>query len=386
MTKGKLAALFNHEFQILEFPVPKPMDGSLVIKVEAASICGSDAHIIKMDVPKPGCEGHEFAGKIIDMAPNANDMIHSYGGDLKIGDRIAVYPWVTCGKCDSCQTHGEGVCGVCDNGFIYGGPHQHGSGIKNCDPYQYPHFKGGFGEYVHIFPKTFVWKIPDDMPSSIASLLDPTAVAMRAIELAMTEAGVLQEGISTSTTGLVIGAGPIGIIAAMILKTMGAERVLISDMLQEKLTTAQDISKAHEIINIKDLSVEDRITYVRDLTHGGADIIINCANHPASQIEGLQMVRKLGTYVEVGNAMAFGNAPEVPLNLAKVVFSRNARVTSVVANYPKTFDRAFRLLKRYKEISFERLITHKFYKLEDLSETMSHMRDQDYLKGVLLFS
>jgi len=202
----------------------------------------------------------------------------------------------------------------------------------------------------------------------------------------MTEVGVLQEGITTSTTALVVGAGPIGVLTAMILKVMGVEKLVISDMVQEKLETAQDISGADVIFNVKDMTSDERIAKMRELTNGGAEVVINCANHISSSIEGLQMVRPLGTFVEVGNAMEFMGNENPSISLPKVVFERNARVTSVVANYPKTFDRAFRLLKRHENIPFHRLITHKFYSLDDLLPTMKKMRDVDYLKGVLIYN
>jgi len=129
---------------------------------------------------------------------------------------------------------------------------------------------------------------------------------------------------------------------------------------------------------------EERIAKLREMTHGGADVVINCANHYSSSIEGMQMAKVLGTFVEVGNTMEFMGSAQPTISLAKVLFSRNVRITSLVANYPKSFDNAFRLLKRHKTIPFHRLITHEFYKLEDLLPTMKKMTDDDYLKGVLI--
>lgn len=88
------------------------------------------------------------------------------------------------------MSHGSGVCGVCDDDFIYGPSHQNNPDVPNTNPELYPHFKGGFGNM--FIPETFVWKIPDDMPSEIAALMDPVAVAMRAIEMAMTESGTFR--------------------------------------------------------------------------------------------------------------------------------------------------------------------------------------------------
>ncbi len=68
-----------------------------------------------------------------------------------------------------------------------------------------------------------------------------------------------------------------------------------------------------------------------------------------------------------------------------VVFGKNIHVTSVVANSAKTFDRAFRFLMKYKEVPFEKLITHEFHTLEEFVETVKHGHDEDYIKGVLTF-
>ena len=385
---AKLAALRGYyDIEIQEHPIPEPMEDGLVIKVEAACICGSDQHFVRMEsVPRPGNLGHEFAGRIIAMGPRANDAIHSYGGQLKVGDRIVAYPWITCNRCPSCLTYGEGVCGVCESGFIYGGVFTESEGPLNHDPSRYPYFKGGFGEYVHIFANTFVWKIPEEMPSKIAALLDPCAVAVRAVEQTMTSMGGLNEGLSTTSRALVIGAGPIGIMCGMILKTMGVEQLVISDMLDKKLEMAKEISHADVVVNVSGMSTDERVARINEITQGGPTIVINCANHPSSSIEGMMMVRKLGTYVEVGNAMELGaNTHKSELSLANVVFSKNAHITSVVANSAKTFDRAFRLLKRYRELPFEKLITHEFHTLDGLLPHLKMMRDEDYLKAVLTF-
>ncbi len=381
METGKLAALMNHQFQIMEFPVSDAMEGGLVIKVEAASICGSDAHVIKFDLPQPGCEGHEFTGRIIKMDSKANDMIHSVNGNLEIGDRIAVYPHITCGKCKVCLSQGIG-CSACENGFIYGGPHQLGEGVLNCDPDIFPHFKGGFGEYVHIFPGTFVWKVPDDMPPTIATLLDPLAVGMRAVEMALQNSN---GRISTSMKALVIGAGAIGILTAMILKHLGIEQLIISDLNQSKLELAQSISGADYLLNVSNLNTNNRIEAIRDLTDGGADIVINCASHPASQVEGLQMVKLFGTFIEVGNPKTFSNNPyEVTINLPTVLFSRNVKVIGLAANYSTTFDHAFTLLQKHRELPFHRIITHPFNRLTDLNQVFAEIGNASYLKGAFI--
>nr|WP_288555824.1 zinc-binding dehydrogenase [uncultured Mediterraneibacter sp.] len=385
--KGKLAACAGYyKMEIQEHPIPEPLEDGLVIKVEAAAVCGGDQGFIqdKSD-HTPGCMGHEFAGRIISMGPKAKEAIHCYGGELEIGARIVVYPWVTCGKCDSCMTYGDGVCGVCDNGFFYGGVFRRNETTMNHDPQMYPYFKGGFGEYVYIYANTYVWRIPDEMPSKIAALLDPLAVAVRGVEQTMTSMGGLNEGFSTTSTVLIVGPGAIGILTGLIYKYMGCERLIFTGRSDEKLKRAQEITNADDIVNVKEMTVEERVATIREMTHGGANIVINCANNQESCIEALQMVRKLGTYVEIGNAMSEEDGKKVEIDLADVVFSRNAHITSVVANSPKSFDRAFRLLKKYKEIPFEKVITHEFHTLEELLPHLKKMKDVDYVKSVLIF-
>lgn len=387
MNTGKTLVITGpYEVDIKEYPVPKAADDGLVIQVEAALICGSDGHFIKVKPDAPFCDGHEFSGKIVSMGKDANRFIHCYGGDLKLGDRIAVYPHITCGKCPSCMSHGAGICGVCDDDFIYGGPspHQNDPGVPNTNPDLYPHFKGGFGDYVYIYPETFVWKIPDDMPGEIAALMDPVAVAMRAIEMAMTESGTLQEGISTKTHALVIGAGPIGIIAAMILRHMGVEQLVITDMIDSKLEKARELARVDRAVNLSGMTDQECIQAVIQATDGGADLVLQCANHWSATLQGLKMVKKLGTYIEVGLPMSMLNTHEVTVSLPQLIFESNARICGLIANSPSTFDSAFRLLKKHREIPFGELITHRFDKLEDYLYTIRKMPEEGYLKGAYI--
>ncbi len=385
---GKLAVNTGcYSMEVKEYPVPEAKEDGAVIKIETFCICGSDQHFVKLPgTHAPGVEGHEFMGKIISLGAKANETIHCYGGDLKVGDRIVVYPHITCGKCDSCMTYGDGVCGVCEKDFIYGGVFDQDTEMLNHDAEKWPHFKGGFGEYCYIFPGTYVWKVPDDMPSQIAALLDPCAVAMRAVEQTMTAVGGTGEGFSLSSRCLVVGAGAIGIMTAMILKEMGAQQVIITDFVDKKLEYAKDIAKVDIALNTSKLTTEERIAKIYELTEGGANIVINCANHPSSCIEGMQMVRKLGTYVEVGNAIDFGRGIMSELNIAKVIFEKNAHITSVVANTPACFDRAFKFLQRYKELPFDRLITHPFTSLDEIIPVMKKMGDTDFIKGACTFT
>ena len=385
---GKIAVNTGYySFEIKEYPVPEAKDDGAVIKIESFAICGSDQHFVKLPGSRPaGTEGHEFMGKVVSLGANANKTLRVYGGELKVGDRIVVYPHITCGKCQCCKIYGDGVCGVCDDDYIYGGVfNQDPSREMNHNPDQWPHFKGGFSEYCYLFPGTYVWKVPEDMPGEIAALLDPCAVAMRAVEQVMTPVGGTGEGFSISSKCLVIGAGAISIMTAMILKSMGAKQVIITDFFDEKLAMAKEIAKVDVALNVANMTSDERVEAILKLTDGGANVVINGANHPSTCVEGLRMVAKLGYYVEIGNAMDFGRGFKSEINIPAVVFERNAHITSVVANTPQCFDRAFEYLKRWRELPFDKLITHRFSNLEEIVPVMKQMGNPDFIKASCTF-
>jgi threonine dehydrogenase-like Zn-dependent dehydrogenase len=142
------------------------------------------------------------------------------------------------------------------------------------------------------------------MPSEIAALLDPMAVAVHAIDMTQTESGVMTEGLNTSSRVVVVGAGAIGTMVTLILKIMGVEKVILTNTSQAKLQLATSIAGADEAIALDGYSSSDRVKMIRELTSGGADLVFQCANTTAASLEGLQMVRKLGTFVEVGVLLA----------------------------------------------------------------------------------
>ena len=201
----------------------------------------------------------------------------------------------------------------------------------------------------------------------------------------MTNIGGLAEGLSTSSRCLVIGAGAISIMTAMILRQMGAQQIIITDFVDKKLENAKEIANVDVALNVSKMTSDERVAKILELTEGGANIVINGANHPSSCVEGLRMVRKLGTYVEIGNAMDFGAGIVSEINIPAVVFEKNAHITSVVANTPSCFDRAFKFLKRYKELPFEKLITHRFTSLEEIIPVMKKMADSDFIKAACTF-
>ncbi len=373
--------------QFDQFPVPVAKNGGLVLKVDAAAVCGTDGHLFPQKPPYPCILGHEVTGTIVDMSDGTNASMNVYGGPLKVGDRVALYPWVTCGKCPECVKYGSGICTVCNNSFVYGVPYENlglegskgiDSAVKND-----PHFMGGFAEYLYVFPETYLWKLPEDMPSEVAVLLDPMAVAMRAIEIAQVCPGVVEEAFNTNSTVAIIGMGPVGILAAILCRLMGVEKIIAIGARQSRLDVVKELADVDEIIDIRKVKPEDRITKVKELTDGmGADVVLQCANTPNAFVEGLEMLRRMGTLIEVGNMVNTGSTIE--LDPAKHICGKHARVIGMSANSPGAFDKAFHILKRHKKIDFTKIYSH-IGSLQDVGDIINKIADDDYIKGLIRF-
>lgn len=386
MTDAKAAVWTKrHSIEIRHLPVVEPQADGLLLRVEAAGVCGTDGHLIEQDPPYPAIMGHEITGKIVALGKAAGGSMNIQGGPIKVGDRLALYPWIMNPRSDGCLRFGPGTCTVTNDSFVYGIPYSMlglgGEEIISSRIDEAPHFKGGFGEYVHVFPDTYAWRIPDDMPSNIAALLDPMAVAVRTVELAQTLPGVPEECFNTSSQIVVVGAGPIGLLTCVVARLMGVERIIVVGSRAQRLQLCRDIAQVDVTIDIHETSSTDRIRKVHDITGGGADVVFDCANAPAAFGESLEMVRRLGTVIETGNMVNVG--AKVAIDPARQICGKHLRVIGMSANHPGAFDKAFHILKRHKQIPFHRMITHTAEGVDELFATLGRMRDPGYMKAVL---
>jgi len=222
---------------------------------------------------------------------------------------------------------------------------------------------GGFGRHLVVKPGTYCWKIPESMPHEIAALLDPLAVAVRSVDVMKTAPGTWDEVIRPDSTAVVLGAGAIGLLAAMVLRSAGVTNIIMSGSRPSRLSLAKDIAAEH-VLDIHEADIDERRRYVLDRTHGrGADLVIDATNQPSALGEALGLVRRLGTVVEVGNIVATGE--KLTIDPAQDICQKNVRLLGVAANPPQSYSEAMALLARHDELPFGRLITgrHSFSEL-----------------------
>src|SRR5579862_5751924 len=181
--------------RVVELEPPAPGPAQAVLEVSYCGICGSDLHF--RDVPElfpAGCvPGHEFSARITALGPGVEGWAP--------GDRVTVLPFAQCGECEACLRGEEQVC-----------PHAvaRGVGLGTGRP-------GGYAERVTVDTR-MLFSLPDGVDDRAGALTEPLAVAVRAVSRAQT---------ARSEPVSVIGAGPIGLLVALVLGVRGYERVTL---------------------------------------------------------------------------------------------------------------------------------------------------------------
>jgi len=240
-----------------EVPVPEVDADSILMKVEAVGICGSDIRIYhhgNSRVQLPQILGHEAAGRVVAVGDNVTK--------FAVGDRICLGADVPCGECVFCEA---GIGNNCQINYAMG--------------YQ---FAGSFAEYVLLNKMVVnfgpIHKIADHVSYEEAALAEPLACVLNGLELSQVKLG---------DTVVVIGAGPIGMMLVEVAMKMGA-RVLLVNRSRPRLEMAKRLGAAAYICS----SEENAIDRVLEETGGlGADVVITCNPSPESQIDAIHMAK-----------------------------------------------------------------------------------------------
>lgn len=258
-----------------EVAVPRPGPGQALVRVEAVGICASDlkayhgAAKFWGDENRPAwtesevIPGHEFVGEIVEIDAEASAR---WGVD--VGDRVVSEQIVPCWECRYCKRGQYWMCGPHD---MYG--------FKRRNP-------GGMASYMVYPAEALVYKISKDLPAPHAAFTEPLSCALHAVERA---------SIQFEDVVVVAGCGPIGLgmIAGAAAKSPAA--VVALDMSAKKLEIAKKCGATH-VVNIAE---QDPVQFVKDMTEGyGADVYLEGSGHPSAVKNGLNLLRKLGRYVE----------------------------------------------------------------------------------------
>jgi D-arabinose 1-dehydrogenase-like Zn-dependent alcohol dehydrogenase len=267
--------------EILEFEVPKPQKGAVVMEVLKANVCGSDIHIWEgKHVLKNHVMGHEMMGRIHELGEGVTT---DYAGQpVKVGDRIVPVYYLVCHKCRNCQ---NGLYNICE----------HGNDLASQPAAKPPHFTGAFGTHYYIAPGQHFYKIPDEVPDDMAAGANCGITQMI---YALEKAG-LHNGLNV----VIQGAGGLGLFASAISHESGAFVIAI-DSVDARLEEIRKFG-VDRVIDMKNFkTIETRKDEIGRLTQGrGADLVVEVAGVPAAFNESLRLVRPGGTVLEIGNVL-----------------------------------------------------------------------------------
>ena len=222
-----------------DVPEPKAKKDEVVIKIVRSGICGSDIHAYFNQHPfisLPVVPGHEFSGTVAELGEGVSH--------LKLGDRVTVMPQLYCGECRNCKIGRYNICASLK--------------VLGCGA------PGGFQEKLAV-PAHLVLKLPDSISFDQGAMLEPIAVGIGACK--RPNGGVKGKRV------LILGAGTIGNLTAQAAKAMGAESVIIADLIDWRLEAAKKCGIDHTINPGKD-DLPTEITKIWDAD--GADVIIEC--------------------------------------------------------------------------------------------------------------
>jgi len=362
--------------EVQYFDYPKPKKGAMVIQMEMSGICGTDKHAFKGEMVLyagteaeqrgvfPCVKGHENVGRIVEM----NGPYPDYDGrPLKVGDRVTMCPNIICGKCYYCR-------------HVFGWPycaHNRTYGVYFRSD-KWPHVTGGWAEYMYIFPGSFVYKVPDDMPTEIAVNIELMVVTNN-VDRAKGYMEFASRGFGLMDTVLIQGVGAMGLAHLIKARVLGAGDIIALDTSDYRLKLSKEFG-ADYTVNVAKTTFKERQQFVRSLTEGrGADMVIETTGLATVVPEGLDLLRRGGTYLEAGN---FVDSGETTINVHRHLAAKNVLLIGNTNHPNSEYYRTMKMMQKYaKEFPWKKFTTHKF-PLDKAQEALEFSLGEKALKVV----
>lgn len=294
--------------------------------MDSVGICGSDVHYLvhgrigDFILEAPMIIGHESSGVVHQIGKSVKN--------LKVGDRVAIEPGVPCRYCDDCK---HGKYNLCPDMIFCATPPVHG----NLTRY-----------YAHA--ADFCFKLPDHVTMEEGALLEPLSVGIHACRRA---------NVGLGKKIVILGAGPIGLSSLISAKSMGAEEILITDLVPDRLDLAKELGASQTLVVPKEANEKDLVALVHKKLGGAPDIAIDCSGAQATNRLAILATRPGGCVVIVGCG-----PPEVTVPLITGL-TREIDIRGVF-RYCNDYPAALALVTGGK-IDVKKLITHHF----DITQT-----------------
>lgn len=323
-------------FTVIEAEVPEPDPNGLLVRQELCGVCGTDAYVYQGGLPGvrfPLVLGHEAVGVVERLGSNIT--ADSTGRPLAVGDRVYIEPGMSCGQCVYCVVHHQPTLCLKRTGYGF-------RPFKDAPP----DFQGGFSQYLNLMPGSTYLKVDSDPVAAV--VLEPLAVGMHQVS---------RVNMPIGATAVIQGAGAIGLLALVAAREVGALRTIVIGAPDSRLALAKEFG-ADVTISIDQVrDADDRVRLVREETPGGlgADVVFECTGVPAAIPEGLDMLRRGGTYVEAGH---FTDHGDVALNPFRHMVHKQITLVGVWASHTPHFV-ASRALIEAGKYPFADLVSHR---------------------------
>lgn len=332
-----------HKVEIREADIPVPKKNEVLVKIENVGICGSDLHYYESGrigdfvVEPPFVLGHEASGTVVEVGEEVSG--------LKVGDRVALEPGKTCGQCEFCKSGKYNLC-------------------KDVVFFATPPVDGVFQEYV-AHEAALCFKLPDSMSTVEGALIEPLSVGFHA---------AMQGGARIGQTAVVTGCGCIGLVSLLALKAMGVSKVIVVDIMENRLQKALELG-ADFVINGK---TEDVVSRILELTDNkGCDLSIETAG---SEVTATQLF----TASKKGSAIVFvGYSSSGMMTLPMGMALDKELTLKTVFRYRNIYPLAIEAVANGK-VDIKKIVTD-YFDLEDIQEALDACvkNKAEIVKGVV---
>ncbi|EFN71779.1 Sorbitol dehydrogenase [Camponotus floridanus] len=268
MTKDNLSAILYavNDLRLENTSIEEPEDNEVLLEMGCVGICGSDVHYLvngrigDFILKKPMIIGHESSGTVAKLGKNVKN--------LKVGDRVGIEPGVPCRICNFCK---EGRYNLCKDIVFCATPPVHGS-LRRF--------------YKHA--ADFCFKLPDHVSLEEGALLEPLSVAVHACK---------RGEISINSKVLILGAGPIGLVTLLVAKAMGANKVVITDILENRLKMAKKLGADDTYLLQKDKSEKDVVADIHAIFDDEPNRTVDASGAQASIRLAILVSFKIYTFI-----------------------------------------------------------------------------------------
>lgn len=322
MRKMKAAFMEGIDRMVIkETERPRAGKKQVVVQIEYVGICGSDVHYFHNGrcgayVVPDGEDfmlGHECAGTVTEVGEGCTK--------LKVGDRVALEPGITCGECEFCKS---GRYNLCPNVVFLATPP-----VQGC-----------YEEYI-AFPENMCFKLPDNVSTKEGALIEPLSVGLHAAN---------QGNAGLGDTVVILGGGCIGLVTMMACKAHGASTLIVADLIDARLQKALELGASHVINSAR----TDVFAEIDRLTGGkGADKVFETAGSPVTIAQTPFLVKRGGTIILVGIAAQ----EEISFNFARIM-DKEATIKSVF-RYRNIYPQAIAAISG-GTIPVGKIATHEF--------------------------